>query len=98
MGKIIIVILGVSAFLIYAGINAIMVCNIMDNYKSSIDYFNSVLKDEKINFLGKIVFIILNLLFPFAVFLSAFVSLSFFFDEGGYTKLKEWFRRVFAKK
>ena len=97
MGKIIIVILGVSAFLIYAGINAIMVCNIM-NYKSSIDYFNSVLKDEKINFLGKIVFIILNLLFPFAVFLSAFVFLIFFFDEGGYTKLKEWFRRVFAKK
>ena len=98
MGKIIIVILGVSAFLIYAGINAIMVCKIMNNYKSSIDYFNSVLKDEKINFLGKIVFIILNLLFPFAVFLSAFVSLIFFFDEGGYTKLKEWFRRVFAKK
>ena len=63
MGKIIIVILGVSAFLIYAGINAFMVCDIMDNYKSVIDYFNSVLKDEKINFLGKIVFIILSLLF-----------------------------------
>lgn len=98
MGNVIIIILSVLAFLIYAGINAIVVCNIMDNYKNSFDYFNSVLKDEETNLLGKIVFIILNLLFPFAIFISIFVSLTFYFEEGGYAKLKKWFRRVFAKK
>lgn len=98
MGNVIIIILSVLAFLIYAGINAIVVCNIMDNYKNSFDYFNSVLKDEEINLLGKIVFIIFNLLFLIAIFISIFVSLTFYFEEGGYAKLKKWSKRVFAKK
>ena len=98
MDNIIIIILGVLAFLIYAGINAIVVCNIMENYKSGFDYFSSVFKDEKINFLGKIVFIIFNLLFPIAILISIFAGLTFYFEESGYAKLKKWFRRVFAKK
>lgn len=98
MEHIIIIILGVVAFFVYAGINAVVVCNIMENYKGGFDYFKSVLEDNNVNLLGKIVFIIFNLLFPIAILISIFVSLTFFFEESGYARLKKWFRRVFAKK
>lgn len=97
MNTIIIFILVVIAFLIYAGYNAVIFCDIIENYNGCVDYFKSIINDTEINIVGKVLLVIFNLLFPITFIIVILVNWALKVEEKGCLKNQEWFRRIFKK-
>lgn len=93
-----IVILSIIAFLIYAGCNGLIVCDIMENYENLIEYFRNIIIDEELSFFGKIFLIAISLLFPIAFLLCGLAEIVISFEEKRYPKLKKKIKKFLSKK